>query len=70
MRSETAAAYVDEPSVAAFNKKVASGVYSQPLRRKGSAPKWLRTSLDRDVARSHGLRFDEHLIDEDVTELI
>lgn len=70
MRARTAAAYCDEPSVDAFLAKVARGVYSKPVRLKGSLPKWHRTKLDRDIARHHGLRLDEPVMSEDVTELL
>ncbi len=55
MRSETAAAYVDEPSVNAFLAKVERGIYSKPRRSPGCLPKWHRNKLDADVARRHGL---------------
>ncbi len=70
MRAETAAAYCDEPSVDAFLSKVAQGIYSLPARIKGCLPKWHRLKLDRDIARRHGLRFDEIAIAEDATDLI
>ena len=69
MRSATAAAYCDEPSVEAFLRQVRRGVYSQPVRTNGSLPKWHRAKLDRDIARRHGLRADREL-PEDLTELI
>jgi hypothetical protein len=70
MRAETAAGYVDEPSVDAFLTKVSSGVYSQPTRTKGSLPKWHRLKLDRDVARRHGLQCEAPRLAEDVEGLI
>jgi hypothetical protein len=70
MRGETAAAYCDEPSVDAFLAKVQRGVYCAPSREKGCLPKWHRWKLDRDVARRHGLRFDDVPAAEDVAELI
>jgi hypothetical protein len=70
MRAETAAAYCDEPSIDAFLSKVGRGIYSLPIRMKGCLPKWHRLKLDRDIARRHGLRFDNGDIVEDVTELI
>ena len=70
MRAETAAAYCDEPSVDAFLAKVQRGVYCAPTREKGCLPKWHRLKLDRDIARRHGLRFDNVAVAEDVTELI
>jgi hypothetical protein len=70
MRAETAAAYCDEPSADAFLSKVDRGIYSPPARMKGCLPKWHRLKLDRDIARRHGLRFDNIALTEDVTELI
>jgi hypothetical protein len=70
MRSETAAAYVDEPSVEAFLEKVHRGVYSAPIKEKGCLPKWHRQKLDRDIARRHGLQFNNVASAEDASELI
>jgi hypothetical protein len=70
MRAETAAAYCDEPSVEAFLHKVDMGIYSQPVRQKGCQPKWHRWKLDRDIARRHGLRFDNVAVTDDATDLI
>lgn len=70
MRAGTAAAYCDEPSAEAFLAKVKLGVYCQPHREKGCLSKWHRWKLDRDIARRHGLRFDNVAMTEDVTELI
>ena len=70
MRSETAAAYVDEPSVQAFLRKVEQGVYSAPGRQRGCLPKWLRLKLDQDIARRHGVVLDGLTLPDDVTELI
>ena len=70
MRAETAAAYCDEPSVDAFLSKVGRGIYSPPVRVKGCLPKWHRSKLDRDIARRHGLRFENVAMTEDVTEII
>jgi hypothetical protein len=69
MRSETAAAYCDEPSVEAFNAKVAKGIYPEPMRCKGSLPKWHRHKLAAAIARRHGLH-DNHLHVEDAAALI
>jgi hypothetical protein len=69
MRAETAAAYVDEPSVEAFLRKVPSE-YSEPVRIKGSLPKWHREKLDRDIARRHGLLVQDTSWVEDVEDLI
>ena len=54
----------------AFLAKVQRGVYCAPTREKGCLPKWHRLKLDRDIARRHGLRFDNIAVAEDVTELI
>ena len=70
MRSETAAAYVDEPSVEAFLDKVRRGVYSKPTQERGCLPKWHRLKLDRDIALRHGLPFDEATLAEDASGLI
>ena len=51
MRAETAAAYCDEVSVAAFRRKVGS-VYPLPITRKGSRQKWDRLELDAINARN------------------
>lgn len=70
MRAETAAAYVDEPSVEAFLRKVPE-FYSEPTRAKGSLPKWHRWKLDRDKARRHGLQLqDNPSVTEDAADLI
>jgi hypothetical protein len=70
MRSETAAAYVDEPSVEAFLDKVHRGVYSAPTKEKGCLPKWHRHKLDKDVALRHALSFGNLALVEDASELI
>lgn len=46
LRAETAAAYVDEPSVNAFLAKVDRGIYCAPIRMAGCLPKWNREMLD------------------------
>ncbi len=70
MRSETAAAYVDEPSVEAFLDKVRRGVYSEPTKEPGCLPKWHRGKLDRDIAQRHRLPFDNFAVVEIASELI
>ena len=70
MRSETAAAYCDEPSVEAFLAKVARGDYSQPSRVHGALPKWHRSKLDRDIAYRHGLITELAPLRENIEELI
>jgi hypothetical protein len=70
MRSQTAAAYCDEPSVDVFLAKVQRGVYSAPIREKGCLPKWHRWKLDRDIARRHGLPLGNFPVAEDASELI
>jgi hypothetical protein len=69
MRAETAAAYVDEPSVESFLRKVPQ-MYSEPTRAKGSLPKWHRSKLDRDIARRHGLQMPGPQLAEDAADLI
>jgi hypothetical protein len=49
MRAETAAAYVDEPSIETFRRKVGS-IYPMPVTGKGSRQKWDRLQLDQAVA--------------------
>lgn len=70
MRAETAAAYVDEPSVDAFLAKVKRGVYSAARAAPGELPKWHRTKLDQDIARRHGLAIASQMIPENVEGLI
>jgi hypothetical protein len=47
MRAETAAQFVDEPSVAAFLRKSRKGVYSQPLDNQGASPNGTVSNLSR-----------------------
>jgi hypothetical protein len=68
MRAETAAGYVDEPSVEAFLAKVRQGVYPKPLRQEGCLPKWHRLKLDHAVAQRHHI--EGPAVVEDVTGLI
>lgn len=70
MRAETAAAYVDEPSVEAFWAKVRRGIYPQPLRQKGCLPKWHREVIDYHVAQRHGLHHRWPWAAENVEHLI
>jgi hypothetical protein len=70
MRAQTAAAYCDEPSVAAFLRKVARGIYCAPAKAKGCLPKWHRAKLDLDTARRHNLRLDSEPVADDVADLI
>ena len=49
MRAETTAAYLDEPSVEAFRRKVGL-IYPTPVTGKGSRQKWDRLQLDQAVA--------------------
>jgi hypothetical protein len=54
MRAPTAAAYLDEPSVEAFRRKVGSA-YPLPVQGKGERQKWDRVQLDQAVdAKSRG----------------
>jgi hypothetical protein len=69
MRAETAAAYVDEPSVNAFLDKVARGIYGEPSRRAGCLPKWHREKLDADLRRRHGLQVAGDKVIEDISDL-
>ena len=55
MRAETAAAYVDEPSVNAFLAKVDRAIYCGPVRMAGCLPKWNREKLDLDLRRRHNI---------------
>jgi hypothetical protein len=70
MRAETAAAYCDEPSVEAFLRKVARGIYAKPATQRGCTPKWHRLKLDNDIARRHGLPVEGGNLTEDIAELI
>jgi hypothetical protein len=70
MRAETAAAYCGEPSVDAFLSKIQRGIYCAPKREKHCIPKWHRLKLDRDIARRHGLHFENVAAIEDATDLI
>jgi hypothetical protein len=70
MRSETAAAYCDEPSVEAFLSKVKQGIYPKPCTHHGMLPKWHRAKLDEVIALRHGLLLPEGLLAEDVVRLI
>jgi hypothetical protein len=70
MRAETAAGYVDEPSVEAFLSKVERGVYSAPSRERGCLPKWHRFKLDHDIARRHGLQVHGPALAENIEDQI
>lgn len=70
MRAETATAYVDEPSVAAFWAKVRRGIHPQPLRQKGCLPKWHREIMDYHVALRHELHCEFPGAAENVEHLI
>lgn len=50
MRAETAAAYCDEPSVAAFRRRVGK-VYPGPVVSKGARQKWDRSELDEAISK-------------------
>ena len=69
MRSKTAAADCDEPSVEAFLSKVARWVYPDSSRIKGALPKWNSSKLDAAIAQRHGLQLGASIA-EDVTALI
>lgn len=70
MRADTAAAYVDEPSVNAFMLKVERGIYCQPARMVGCLPKWNREKLDMDLRRRHNLMAVGGEVVEDIADLI
>jgi hypothetical protein len=53
MRAETAAAYLDEPSVEAFRRKVGS-IYPTPVTGRRSRQKWDKLQLDQAVATLTG----------------
>ena len=65
MRARMAAAYVDEPSVEAFNRKIGS-VYPRPVHGRGEARKWSKAVLDKAIAERHG----EEQEFQDISELI
>ncbi|WP_158811089.1 hypothetical protein [Beijerinckia sp. L45] len=70
MRAETAAGYVDEPSVNSFMVKVERGIYCQPVRMTGCLPKWNREKLDTDLRRRHNLMAVGGEVVEDISDLI
>ena len=53
MRAETAAAYCDERSVAAFTRRVGT-VYPSAIRVRGRGVVWLREDLDAAIERLTG----------------
>ncbi len=70
MRAETAAAYVDEPSVEAFLAKVQRAIYCRPVRVEGCLPKWNREKLDLDLRRRHNIRTGgDGAVVEDIADL-
>ena len=68
MRAETAAAYVDEPSVNAFLAKVDRAVYCRPIRMAGCLPKWNREKLDLDLRRRHNISHADGEVVEDISD--
>ena len=48
MRAQTAAAYVDEPSVESFLRGAGS-TYPHPVNVTGKGNRWLREDLDRSI---------------------
>ncbi len=68
LRAETAAAYVDEPSVDAFLAKVARSIYCQPVRMTGCLPKWSREKLDHDLRRRHNVSLADGETIEDILD--
>ena len=65
MRADMAAAYVDEPSVEAFLKKIGY-IYPQPVHGHGMSKKWSKEALDQAISKRHGLTGEV----EDISELI
>lgn len=61
MRAETAAAYVDEASVASFRRAIPA-LYPPARDVPGKGERWLIEELDAALDRIHG-RTDEHFID-------
>ena len=53
MRAQTAAAYVDEPSVDSFLRGVGA-MYPSPINVSGKGKRWLREDLDRTIDRLTG----------------
>ncbi len=53
MRSQTAAAYVDESSVESFLRGVGL-TYPHPITVSGKGKRWLREDLDRSIDRLTG----------------
>ena len=53
MRAQTAAAYVDEPSVESFLRATGS-TYPHPVNVSGKGKRWLREDLDRSIDRLTG----------------
>lgn len=53
MRAETAAAYLDEKTKAAFLRSVREGLYPPPVDVPGKGPRWLLEDLERALARIH-----------------
>jgi hypothetical protein len=53
MRAETAAAYVDERSVEAFQRGVGT-LYPEPIRVSGKGDRWLKEDLDEAIERLTG----------------
>jgi hypothetical protein len=53
MRTETAAAYVDEKSIEAFKRGVGT-LYPQPVKVPGKGDRWLREDLDAAIEKLTG----------------
>lgn len=53
MRAETAAAYLDEPSVEAFRRRVGT-VYPRPRHITGRGQVWFRVDLDETIRAMRG----------------
>ena len=65
MRASLAAAYVDEPSVGAFLRKVGT-IYPEPSVAGGVQRKWSRARLDTAISRRNGTKVEC----KDLTDLI
>lgn len=50
MRATTAAAYLDEVSVASFRRRVGL-IYPRPVKISGRGELWLRDDLDKSIDR-------------------
>lgn len=58
MRVDTAAAYVDAPSIEVFRSHVRRGLYPKPYKRDGEEQAWLKVELDKVLARMAGMELE------------